>query len=176
MNTIENLYKKDIEKIFYRLCVAMAEMKNPQEAAELLRDLLSYSEVKMIAKRLKIAEMVLAGKTYEDIREELKVGYGKIARVHEWLNLSGNGYRKAVSRMKSKTGEEKDSEFETYHWSILKRKYPMYYWPELLVESLIKNANDRQRKNIESVMKELNKTKIKTALHKRISRLMQKKK
>jgi TrpR-related protein YerC/YecD len=175
MNTRENLYKKDIEKMFYRLCVAMSEMKNAQEAAELLRDLLSYSEVKMVAKRLEIAEMVLAGKTYDEIREELKVGYGKIARVQEWLNMSGEGYRKAVKKIRSKTGKDKDREFETYHWSVLKRKYPMYYWPELLIETIIKSANERQRKKIESVIKELDKTKIKTALHRRIANLLTRK-
>jgi len=127
MNTVEKLNKKDIEKLFYGLCVAMAEMKNSHEAAELLRDLLSYSEVKMVAKRLKIAELVLIGKTYEEIREILKVGYGKIARVHEWLNLSGEGYRRAIKRLKEKSREEKDPKPEAYSWGAIKRKYPMYY-------------------------------------------------
>jgi len=44
----------------------------------------------------------------------------------------------------------------------------------LLIEDLIKNANAKQRKRIESVISQLDKAKEKTALHKRIERLMTK--
>ena len=174
MNTKERLSKREVERLFYALCVAVSEMNNPKEVAELLRDLMSYHELKMIAKRLKIAEMVLMGKTYEEVRDHLKVGYGKIARVHEWINMSGEGYRNAIKKSRGKTEKPIELETEKSDWYSIKRKYPMYYWPELLLENIIENSNKRQKAKIETVMRELEKSKQKSALHKRIARLLAK--
>src|SRR6266567_4047356 len=96
------LSKKEIDKILYQLCLAIAEIKNPNEAAELLRDLLSYKESEMIAKRLKIADLLVKDYTYQDIEETLKVSATTIARVQEWLQISGEGYKMAIARTKDK--------------------------------------------------------------------------
>jgi uncharacterized protein YerC len=173
MNTKEGLAEKEIGKIFYRLSAAMSEMKNPQEAAEFLRDLLSYQEAKMIAKRLEVAELLLSGKTYGEIREVLKVGDGKIARVHEWLKMSGSGYRKAVSRTKRKAIDLKDGNGKNLsEWRKMKKKYPAYYWPELLLENIIENASLRQKNKLRKAIEEMNKMKIKNNLHRKINRLL----
>ncbi|MFA5871094.1 MAG: Trp family transcriptional regulator [Parcubacteria group bacterium] len=176
MNNKEGIPKDEVSKLFYKLCVAIAEMKNPQESAELLRDLLSYSESKMIAKRLKIAELILIGKTYEEIREKLKVGYGKIARVQEWLNISGGGYRKAVNRSKEKDyPHENNSSGDSEGWRMLKKKYPMYYWPEMLLEEMIRNSGKKQKEKIMRAMGEMEKAKQKTELFLKINRLLTRK-
>ncbi len=64
----KKLSKEDVAKFFYKLCLAIAEMKSPQEAANFLRDLLSFQEAEMIAKRLKIAQLLIEGDTYEEIK------------------------------------------------------------------------------------------------------------
>jgi TrpR-related protein YerC/YecD len=172
MNTKDALSKSEIDKIFLKLCAAISEIKSAKEAAELLRDLISYPEAKMIAKRLKIAEMILAGKGYAEIREELKVSFGTIARVQEWLNISGEGYRKAVARTKRAVISNNLPTENFGAWRDIKRRYPMYFWPELLIEGLIKNANEKQKRKINEVLREMNKAKIKTPLFKKISKLM----
>ncbi|MFA5925306.1 MAG: Trp family transcriptional regulator [Parcubacteria group bacterium] len=173
MNIKEGLAEKEIGEMFYCLSKAISEMKNPQEAAEFLRDQLSFQEAKMIAKRLKVAEFLLAGKTYGEIQEELKVGDGKIARVQEWLKVSESGYRKAILRMKNKANDPNiRNNKELGEWRKIKKKYPAYFWPELLLENIIENANLKQKNKLRNAMKEMSKMKIKTSLHCRINKIL----
>ncbi|EKE12047.1 MAG: TrpR like protein, YerC/YecD [uncultured bacterium] len=167
------LSKSDVDKILYQLCLALAEIKDSNEAAELLRDLLSYKESEMIAKRLKIAELLVKDYTYKDIEDDLKVSATTIARVHEWLQISGEGYQKAIQRTagKIKNGSQK-IKFE--NWSSLKKKFPAYYWPEILLENIVVNANKRQRAQINAVMEKLDEAKEKPAIYKRLKKLMKK--
>lgn len=170
------LSKREVGTIFNQLCIAISEIKDPKEAAVFLQDLLSYQEAGMIAMRLKIAEFLIAGESYEDIREKIKVGYGTIARVQEWLKISGEGYRKAVGSSRFREagladkGRSIGDDFSPH--GNLKRRYPMYYWPELVLESIIKNSNAKQKKKIRDVIDQMDKMKQKTGLYKKLKKLV----
>ncbi len=166
------LSKKEIDKILYQLCLAIAEIKNPNEAAELLRDLLSYKESEMIAKRLKIADLLVKDYTYQDIEETLKVSATTIARVQEWLQISGEGYKMAIARTKDKLPKQDNKGVDFENWSNLKKKFSAYYWPEILLESIVVNANKRQKAQINSVIHQLDKSKEKSEIYKKIKKLM----
>lgn len=166
------LPKAEVEKIFYKLCRAICEMKNTQEAAEFLRDLLSFQEAEMIAKRLKIAELILQDRTYTEIKQQLKVGYGKIARVQEWLKISGDGYRLALKRTIKDHTKEESSRRNINEWVSIKKKYPAYFWPEMLLENIIKSSGIRQRERIHSAIREMEKMKKKTNLYKKINKFL----
>lgn len=171
----QRLSRLEVEKIFYLLCLAVSKADDINRAAKFLRDLLSYQESEMIAKRLKIAELLLEGKTYSEIREILKVSSGTISRIHEWLKMSGEGYRWAVQNTKGemkKIVEKIPAESSYSEWSIVKRRYPIYFWPQLLLEELIQNSNKRQRQRINAVMREMEKSKRKTPLYNRVAKLM----
>ena len=86
----EKLSKDEVRKIFFQLCLAISKLNSVEKSAEFLRDLLSIQEAEMIAKRLKIAELLLDDLSYEDIRKKLKVSPGTIARVQEWLKISAD--------------------------------------------------------------------------------------
>jgi len=172
----ERLSRKEVGKIFYQLCFAITQTKNTKEAAELLRDLLSYQEAEMIAKRLKIAELILENKTYDEIKEILKVSFGTIARVQEWIKISGDGYKRAAQQNKSNKREDIIDEASETNWISVKRKYPSYYWPELLLEEIVRSANKRQKERLEKVVGELEKTKEKKGLYKKLQRILQSRK
>ncbi|HEX8973976.1 MAG TPA: YerC/YecD family TrpR-related protein [Patescibacteria group bacterium] len=165
------LSKKEIEKIFFQLCVAISQINKVEEAAEFLRDLISYQEAEMIAKRLKIAEYVIKGKTYDEIHGELGVGFGTIARVQEWLLLSGEGYRKAIDKMgdygKSRKIIVPNSDMSL---SNIKRRYPMYYWPEILLENVVQSMNKKEKEKMRKVVLEMGKMKEKTLLYKQLKK------
>lgn len=167
----KKLSKEDIAKFFYKLCLAIAEMKSPQEAANFLRDLLSFQEAEMIAKRLKIAQLLTEEKKYEDIRKEVKASYGTIARVQEWMKVSGDGFRLAVSKTKGKDIEIK-YDCPTVEISSLKKRYPMYYWPEIVLENIIKNADYKQKEKLKKVINQMGVMKKKTELYRRLKRLI----
>lgn len=166
------LGRADVEKYFFKLCFAVSEMKNPKEVAEFVRDLLSFQEAEMLAKRLMIAEAILGNQTYGEIREKLKVSNGTIARVQGWLKISGEGYRRAVERAKSKKIEASMLVENFSEWNSIKKRYSMYFWPQLLLEELIQNSSKRQKEHIETVMREMEKSKRKTTLFKRIAKIM----
>ena len=170
----KKMSRRESEELFYKLCVVVAETDKVEDAAKLLRDLLSFTEVEMIAKRIKIAEMLIENMTYREINESLKTSNATIFKVQEWLNVSGDGYRKAIKKTKGRNIKN-DKPLLTYDsssWADIKRKMPMYFWPQILLESIIVNANKRQRAKIETVLKELRKVKEKNPLYERIDKIM----
>lgn len=171
MANSKSLSKEEVGKLFYRLCLAISKTKNEKEAADFLRDLLSYPEAEMIAKRLKIAEMLLEGNNYEDIRSELRVGNGTVARVKEWLDISGGGYRKVIEKIKGKKVSDR-SESPIIDVGTIRKKYPMYYWPEIVLEDIIKNSNQKQKRKIKAVIDSMEKMKRKTPLYRKLKKLL----
>lgn len=167
------LHKKEVNKLLYKLCLAISEIKTAKEAAEFLRDLLSYQEAEMIAKRLKIAELIMDNLTYDQIQRTLKVSPTTIARVQEWMKLSGEGYRRAVERTRKDWTKDNVPEYDEFSGiNSIKKRYPMYYWPELLLESIIRSANKREKERIRNVLGEMEKSKAKTELFLKLKKIL----
>lgn len=166
------LTNKEKQELFVQLCRVLTETNNINEAAELLRDLLTEQEVEMVSKRLKIADLLIEGFTYQRIKQFLKVSDPTIARVHEWLKVAGEGFRSAKEKLKKykKSNTERiEDAYDPFSLRNLKRKYPMYYWPQIVLEEIIKNSNKKQKEKIKAV---LNQMKDKTQLYKELNRLL----
>ena len=99
----QRLPSAEHQKVLLELCHALVVVKKLEEAANLLIDLFSKQELEMVAKRLKIAKLLVKGYTYEKIRNELKVSQQTIARVNGWLDQSGAGYRLIIQRDRDMT-------------------------------------------------------------------------
>lgn len=80
---------------FYR---AVANLTQVNEVAKFLEGLLSTTEVTMLARRLKAAAMLEAGKTYDKIADDLGMSKITIAKVQRELELSTSGLRLALER------------------------------------------------------------------------------
>ena len=170
----KKMSKRESEELFYKLSVVISETNKVEDAARLLRDLLSVTEVEMIAKRIKIAELLIDKKTYRAISEELKTSSATIFKVQEWLNTSGDGYRKAVKKTKGRDLQN-DTPLSTYDsstWADLKRQLPAYFWPQILLENIITNSSKRQQARISTVLKQMKKMEQKNPLYKRIDKIM----
>lgn len=153
---ISKLSKEQRQRLILSLCRALAVLKNPQEVAEALTDLLTPKEIETIAKRLAIAERLVKNQDYEEIRNELKVGYSTIARVNTWLNLSGQGFRMMIERRgRSQAKPSLEERYDPLSWHNIKRRYSMYYWPQLLLQQLIESADRKQKQKIKEVMDKL---------------------
>ncbi|OGI18239.1 MAG: hypothetical protein A3J06_02310 [Candidatus Moranbacteria bacterium RIFCSPLOWO2_02_FULL_48_19] len=169
--------KAEKDRMVFKFCKAVASLKTEQEAAEFIRDLLSAPEIEMLAVRLKIAELLDAGKKYGEIKKELNVSPGTIARVKEWLSISGQGYRIALIRTKEKEGERRNgnSGFLSEGWEHnVKRRYPMYYWPELLLKEIMESANQREKKKMQKVLETIEASRIKFPLYSQLKKIIQK--
>lgn len=167
---IPKLSHKEEEALLIDFCRASTMVHNPVEAAQFLKDLLTEPEIGMLAKRLKIAQLLLEGYTYDQIREVLRVSTGTIGRIGAWLKRGGDGFKLIYQRMpKSKEGlDDKDIMSE---WEKHKRTYSQYYWPFLLWDRLEKEANWRQKQKLRGIFSEL---KDKTKLFKELSEFFRK--
>lgn len=151
---ISKLTFRETQQMIMDLCAAMVVLRNTKEAAQLLTDLLGKQELEMIARRLKIAELLLKDHTYNEIRELLKASNGTIARVHAWLCESGEGYRLALERSKEKRKSLSNPD-ESVGISQMKRRYPAYFWPQIMLEHWVKSATKKEKQQMKEVFDRL---------------------
>jgi len=103
--------KKDVNKqiekrIFKSLYQVLADLKKPSQIEKLLLDLLSETERTVIVKRLAIADYLNRGKSYEQIRKDLKVSSATIASIQKWLEQGGEGLELALRAIEAEEWAE----------------------------------------------------------------------
>jgi len=93
---------KEIERrIFRALYQVLADLKKPGEVEMFLEDVLSKTERTVVAKRVGIAMYLNKNKSYEAIRQDLKVSSATIASVQKWLEQGGEGLGLALKAMEA---------------------------------------------------------------------------
>ena len=161
-----SLSKKHQEELALDLINALVACESKSEAASFLQDLLTMKEMTTLSKRLRIAKLLIAGSTYEEIIETVHTSYSTIAKISAWLAERGDGFRKTIEKMPT----QKEAAREQFsQWDKLKRQYSLYFWPELLLEEVVKSANKKQKQQISNV---LNKLEEKSDLHRKIESLL----
>lgn len=93
---INKSLQKEIVAIFYQL---VADIKNPEEVKVFLEDLLSKVEVEAIAKRLAIAQYLDKNRSYQNIKDNLKVSSATIASVDK--SRKSPGYKLALKKIEA---------------------------------------------------------------------------
>lgn len=164
---LEKLSKDERADLLRDLVNAFSSLKTPTEAALFIQDLLTEKEVTNISKRLRIAKLFLKGRTYEEIEKELHTSHGTIARIGSWLAQKGDGFRLIIKRLPKKAKVKDWREYS--QWDKFKRGHPMYFWPELLLEEVVKTANKKEKERLRKVLKNLD---HKSALHKKLQELI----
>lgn len=149
------LDKSQTQEIIIDFCQAIASTKSSTEAAQLLTDLLGKQELEMLARRLKVAELLLEEYTYDQIRKALKISQATIARVQAWLQTSGDGYRLIIERTKGSKQSRYNNE-KPFKLSGMKKKHPLYYWPQILLEYWIKNSSKKDKEQMQKILVKIN--------------------
>ncbi|MEK7505884.1 MAG: YerC/YecD family TrpR-related protein [Patescibacteria group bacterium] len=122
---VQQLNNREKIETLDALYTAVSVLKNREEIKMFLRDLLTESERIMLGRRILIARMLISGKTWEKIIDELKVGPDTIQRVEKWLDDQFPGYEKVIEGMKKEIANRKIS--STFSLKTLKKKYPSYF-------------------------------------------------
>lgn len=164
---LEKLSRREQEGLVLDLMNAIVGAKSIGDAALFLQDLLTKSEMKILSKRLRIAKLLIQGMDYREIESSLHVGHSTIAKIATWLSERGEGFRKVVSSLPQKSDEVLWKEIS--EWDNFKRRYPLYFWPEILLGEIVKGANNRQKERIRGVLERLEE---KSELHKKIEELL----
>lgn len=81
---------------------AIIDIKNEEECRALLEDLCTIKELQDISQRLSVAQMLDAGKNYQEISKATGASTATISRVKKCLVYGSGGYRTALERAKSK--------------------------------------------------------------------------
>lgn len=162
--------KREQEELLKELCETISVLKNPQEIMSFITDLFTKQEIIMLAKRIKIAKFLLEGKSYRDIKGTLKVGFGTVTRVNHWLTESGEGFRLIAERTKKEKPKVPTSwDLAMEDWKKFMKAHPLIFWPQLLLEDIIKIMNNKQKQKLAQVIKKLEQ---KSYLYKQIDKIL----
>jgi len=84
------------EKI-QKLFTVIANLSTVEECQELFDDLCTYKEVEKMAERLYAAELLLEGKTYNQVIAETDISSATLSRVSRCVQY-GKGYRQVLQK------------------------------------------------------------------------------
>lgn len=95
-NPINKTIEKQLSQMFYGV---LAELESPEDIKIVLSDILTEGERSAVLKRLGIAMYLDKGRSYEDIKNNIKVSSATIATVAE--NLGNSGWQEMIKRIKA---------------------------------------------------------------------------
>jgi len=160
MKKYHELSNEEKEALLEEFCEAISVLSGPKEIMFFLADLLTKQEIIMLAKRIKTAKLLLEGKDYIEIQQSLKIGHSTISKISQWLAESGEGFRVISERTKKKKEKSREMgilnpEAAKEEWKQVKRRYPMIFWPQLLMEDIVKTMSQKQKDKVKLALKKL---------------------
>lgn len=79
---------------------AILSLKSTEECYEFFEDLCTVKELADMAQRLEAAEMLIEGKTYEQIVKNVEISTATISRINRCIQYGTGGYEKILDRIK----------------------------------------------------------------------------
>ena len=132
-----SLSKQERQKYYKELAAVIASLENPEQVERFLIDLLSETEMLMLARRIRIASLLLEGASYTEIVTELGTGPSTIAQVHHWLQKDNADLTKIKKQLApiinkkdsqvtpSKTARQEYARPGTMAW--MRQRYPVHF-------------------------------------------------
>ena len=80
---------------------AILTLKNPEECRAFFQDLCTVAELKAMAQRLEVAQLLDQGLIYNDILQRTGASSATISRVNRALQYGADGYKTVLPRVKS---------------------------------------------------------------------------
>lgn len=85
------------KQLFSTLFQLVADLKSPQEAASVLGEIFSPTELTTLAKRLAVAYWLTKKRSYQNIKDNLKVSSATIAEIQP--HLKSPGWKLAIQKI-----------------------------------------------------------------------------
>ena len=136
---IEKLSKVELLDLFFDLINAFRLAKTPLETTFLIQDLLTATEIKNLAKRLRIAKLLLSGMTQREIARKLHCSLATVTKVSIWLDQKGEGLKKAIAKLPKRYNFPKK----------LPRGPIEYHLPQVIIALVEYSLATRQKKQLE---------------------------
>lgn len=156
----EYLERENSSELLMDLLDGLSSAKNSRELGMILKDLMTYKEIMMIAKRIRIAELVKKNRGYRQISGLLGAGQGTVSRVQEWMKISSEGYELLLDRIEAARKTRPTLSDPKFVGPALKRfmqRYPLTFWPELAIFEISKIPAKKRNKEMRQLTAELRK-------------------
>ncbi|MSU56259.1 MAG: hypothetical protein EXS51_03065 [Candidatus Taylorbacteria bacterium] len=124
---------KERARILDEFWTMIALLETKEEVKNFFKDLLSASESVMLARRIQIAKLLLAGWGYDRIEKKLGTGPTTVASVHKWLQGGFGGYTQALPRLKreierrERLVELREEASVPMSSAWMRKRYPLHY-------------------------------------------------
>lgn len=126
----------------FDLINAFKLIKSTDESVLFLQDILTAGEIKNLSIRLRIARLLLGGKSQRNISLNLNVSIATVSKVNSWLTQRGDGFKKIIARLPLK-----------YNLPSKSVKGPLeYHLPEVLSTSIQYLAANQQNKKVNQLI------------------------
>ena len=86
---------------------AILSLKDLDECYEFFEDLCTMKELADMAQRIETAQMLLAGKTYEQIVKSVEISTATISRVNRCIQYGPGGYEQQLRKIDALKEKEK---------------------------------------------------------------------
>ncbi len=81
----------NLEKDKKLLVATLRKLKSSKDLSAFLDDLLTEEEVLDLAQRIKIAKLILEGKTYDEIAEKVKTSTSTVSKIGQIIKYGRGG-------------------------------------------------------------------------------------
>lgn len=126
----------------FDLINAFKSIKSTDESVLFLQDILTAGEIKNLSIRLRIARLLLGGKSQRSVSMNLNVSIATVSKVNSWLTQRGDGFKKIIARLPIK-----------YNLPTKSVKGPLeYHLPEVLSTSIQYLAANQQNKKVSKLI------------------------
>ena len=167
-SNLHKVSKSEENDLFILFAELLSKLSSTVAAANFIKGVLTEQEVLTISRRFKVVQMLGQDYDYKAIRQQLKMSDATIAKIQAWMRTFPDGFEHVLrNNHKPKTRPN----FYESSWRQHKRRYPMYYWPQLLLEEVVRSANKRES---ERLLKIIGQMREKTKLTRQLEHLLKK--
>jgi len=98
-NKLDKLSKEQTLDLTFDLINAFSLVRNSSEAADFINNLFTADEIKDLAKRLRIAKLLIKGDSQRDISKSVHCSLATVTKINIWLQESGNGLKSIIDKL-----------------------------------------------------------------------------
>ncbi len=143
---IDKLTNEEKLDLMLDLIYAFGIVKRSDETAVFMQDLLTANEVRNLSVRLRIAKLLLAGLTYQEIIDTVHTSNTTIHKVSVWLEQGGEGFKNVIAKLPLKWKKPKN----------LPRGPIEFHLPELLLAIAQYKLSERRMGAVKKLATKMN--------------------
>lgn len=100
--------KFNLDKDKKLLIDTLRKLKSPKDLSNFIDDLFTEEEILDLAQRIKIAELILVGKNYDEISEAVGTSTSTVSKIGQVIKYGKGGLSKVLGKKTKRGGVKND--------------------------------------------------------------------